>query len=186
MKKSKVKATQSKYKSIPSKNILQINIELSLECAMETSILPQMCFTNSSEALLGLPALREALYCEGFADIRRAGPEEHGWLELNGMVVDVTRAAMARQFNAPIPKKAYYLAAKKWNRRQLRAGLLKTGGLPLYDFHTLGANPNFRGELKNIMEALATARVETGIEIHPYTSQFLPKQLLKYAKIYDS
>ena len=75
---------------------MQVDKELSRRAALEVGAEAQQCYANAWRALRDLPELAGALYVEGYAvdrmhDVHASlGVIEHGWIELDGRIVDPT------------------------------------------------------------------------------------------------
>ena len=75
---------------------MQVDKELSRRAALEVGAEAQQCYANAWRALRDLPELAGALYVDGYAvdrmhDVHASlGVIEHGWIELDGRIVDPT------------------------------------------------------------------------------------------------
>ena len=67
---------------------MKVNLRLSKWLALRTKAVPKACWDNSIQALYHIG---KGQYVEGWAiDLELGIPIEHGWIEVNGQIVDVT------------------------------------------------------------------------------------------------
>ncbi len=91
-----------------------IDREMSKQIAEAVEAQAGMCYRNARRALMGVPGLGKAKYVEGWViDLCQRGiqpPKEHGWLEMNGHVIEPTE-----------PDAAYiYFGVMRYDRAEVR------------------------------------------------------------------
>ena len=81
----------------------QLNLQLSQQAAKHVNAVPKACWQNAYRALLQVPALSSGCYVEGWiVDVNLPIPIEHGWVELDGQIIDPT-PVMWRDTHAYFP-----------------------------------------------------------------------------------
>lgn len=68
------------------------------------------CWYNAVCNLLFLPDLSNGFYVEGFVVTPGSRVIEHGWVEINGQVIDTTPGYYERKYTAQLLKMAYFPA----------------------------------------------------------------------------
>ena len=124
-----------------------VNADLSRGLAEWITMRPGECFYNAHKAAEKMPG---AFYVEGWAVTQAAGLTDHGWIEVEGEIVDPSWAASG--FGK------YYAAAERFSRDSfLRAWTENAGELPLMWRHGWGG-----GELGAQALRAARAYLERG------------------------
>ena len=141
----------------------EINQALSEKARQHIGTRAQKCYQNAYAALLEMPELADGLYVEGCAICNGDNVIEHGWIELNGRIVD---PALCDQGNVS------YFAGLRFTQRQVRDAIRTipkptfTEDLPI--FYRFGGGGCDSPEM---MRAFAAAWESIGA--HDIAQQFL-------------
>jgi hypothetical protein len=75
----------------PPKTSDNLNLALSKRAAKTIKAIPKACWQNAYRSLMELPELSRGYYIEGWmVDVNLPIPIEHGWVELDGQIIDPT------------------------------------------------------------------------------------------------
>jgi hypothetical protein len=112
----------------PAKNVLHtrnmFNRALSKHAAKIVNAIPRACWQNAYRALLQLPELSNGCYVEGWiVNVDVPVPIEHGWVELDGQIIDPTPKAWTVQFT--------YFPGLRLSKAELLQAVTDDGRLPI-------------------------------------------------------
>ena len=114
---------------------MMVNYPLSKEIAAKVGSQAKTCWLN---AFRGLDHLPGALYIEGWAITADGLIIEHGWLDLDGVIIDPT-------LHDPSNPVTYYPGIRLTSK-ELQTAILKTKGeLPIYwSMISTGGHPDYK------------------------------------------